>query len=746
METETNNPDVSTVGRVFISYATPNRKEAIALEDYLNRHGINTFRDQSDIRVGSDWDTRIDEELRACARMVLLLSKHSMPYRREVHREWFFFDQNEKPLYPMLLEVCDRQSRMYLYNHIDATASFDLALEHLLRELCHPEYQKPEKRSLADQIVVLENCDVEKRELSVALDAIEKAVTDLTTDVVLSVDEAKRVHDHIAADERGYRLRTIAGWSMPRYKLIGRFVNLTLLLDQGTEAPERWKEQNFQFTDLRDVLAKTVEHPAIVLLGAPGSGKSTLLRRLQLDHSIDQLRSKGHEYSYFIELNSYRAAQGQPLPLPGEWLAAKWREEYPKLPPLADCLREGRVLLLLDALNEMPHRDENHYFELVGLWRDFTREASRNGNRIVYSCRSLDYSALLSNKDFPVPQVNLQSMTNDQVQQFLKAYLPASHGEIWGQLAGTDQLAIYRTPYLLSLLCDQVGKSNEIPSGRSGLFTSYVRESLRREFSSNKLLSPEIGLLDADDRSKLSNREWKSPFDLPESGPLFRQLSSLAYGMQSRGFGAPIQRKTGIARMLEKLAGKQDVQVGSKAAQIRLSYNEAINQLQHKDAESIVTAAISMNILDRNKRLDLDLAFFHQLLQEYFAARQLAREPNASLVHVEHEVGKVAEPIEKTISQLAAGDPLPPLPQTGWEETTVTAAPMAREPVGFIRALMPHNLPLAARCAASPEIKESPALVELRNDIRRQLIERTRSMKVDLRARIAAGEALGVIG
>jgi formylglycine-generating enzyme required for sulfatase activity len=133
-------------------------------------------------------------------------------------------------------------------------------------------------------------------------------------------------------------------------------------------------------------------------------------------------------------------------------------------------------------------------------------------------------------------------------------------------------------------------------------------------------------------------------------------------------------------------------------------------------------------------------------LQEYFAARQLAREPDASLVHVEYEVGKVAEPIEKTISQLAVGDPLPPLPQTGWEETTVTAAPMAREPVGFIRALVPHNLPLAARCAASPEIPESSALEKLKVKIRQELIERTRSMGVDLRARIAAGEALGVIG
>ncbi|MFN6204730.1 MAG: hypothetical protein ACK496_19960, partial [Acidobacteriota bacterium] len=66
-------------------------------------------------------------------------------------------------------------------------------------------------------------------------------------------------------------------------------------------------------------------------------------------------------------------------------------------------------MLLLDALNEMPHRDDSHYNELISHWRDFTQEVAKNCNRIVYSCRSLDYSAPLSNNDLPVPQVNIQS-------------------------------------------------------------------------------------------------------------------------------------------------------------------------------------------------------------------------------------------------------------------------------------------------------------------------------------------------
>jgi formylglycine-generating enzyme required for sulfatase activity len=137
------------------------------------------------------------------------------------------------------------------------------------------------------------------------------------------------------------------------------------------------------------------------------------------------------------------------------------------------------------------------------------------------------------------------------------------------------------------------------------------------------------------------------------------------------------------------------------------------------------------------------IAFFHQLLQEYFAARQLAREPKPALVHVEWEAANVSPALAETLGKLADGDPLPPLPQTGWEETAVTAAPMAGDTAAFIRALVTHNLPLAARCAASPEATVG---AELKREIQAALIDRSQDQRADLRARIAAGEALGTLG
>jgi hypothetical protein len=100
-----------------------------------------------------------------------------------------------------------------------------------------------------------------------------------------------------------------------------------------------------------------------------------------------------------------------------------------------------------------------------------------------------------------------------------------------------------------------------------------------------------------------------------------------------------------------------------------------------------------LNVLDEDVARS-EITFFHQLLQEYFAARRLAKEPNPALVHVEWAVDKVSPALADALAGLADGDPLPPLPQTGWEETTLTAAPMApmgKDPQAFIRDLIPHN-------------------------------------------------------
>lgn len=120
---------------LFISYAHADHAIADPVEKYLRDVGFRVFRDVTDIAPGENWDMTIEQALRAADRMVLLLSQTSMPYRKEVHREWFFFDQERKPIYPLFVQQCTLHSRLIAYNYIDARVDLGAALEKLVTEI-----------------------------------------------------------------------------------------------------------------------------------------------------------------------------------------------------------------------------------------------------------------------------------------------------------------------------------------------------------------------------------------------------------------------------------------------------------------------------------------------------------------------------------------------------------------------------------------------------------------------------------
>jgi hypothetical protein len=161
---------------------------------------------------------------------------------------------------------------------------------------------------------------------------------------------------------RRYYQDCVARWSDERYALDKRFVQLALLLDQGEDAQGlRWQRGSETLHDLGEVLARVPE-PAVVVLGPPGSGKSTLLRHYELDCAHAALaRRAGDDLSqtpltFFVSLYDYKPASTYAsLPLPQDWLAAQWAARYPELPGLDILLRQRRMTLLLDALNEIPY-------------------------------------------------------------------------------------------------------------------------------------------------------------------------------------------------------------------------------------------------------------------------------------------------------------------------------------------------------------------------------------------------------
>jgi len=552
-----------------------------------------------------------------------------------------------------------------------------------------------------------------------AMDALLRDLRGRDGRSTLSPSEARAIARLSPSTLLEYRLGRIADWSLPRYQLDTGFVALSLLVDRGREAiAGRWQIEERRYGSLADVLDARDE-PAMIVLGPPGSGKSTLLRHLDLELARRAVTGDEVRVGYFVQLNLY-GEPGQAPPPPDGWLAARWAARLPDLPSLHELLAEGRMVLLLDGLNEMPGTGAE-LDALIAVWRRWLHHLVDElpGNRVVFSCRSLDYATPLSTPELPVLQVRIEPLSDDGIRTFLERRSPRHGSAVWARLAGSAQLEVLRSPYFLQLLVDQIEVTGAFPDGRAALITGFVRQALKRELERGMRLFEDVGLLTDRDRRRSTQERWRDAWHLPDEGRLFDRFSDLAYDMQAYG-GA------------------------SDGAQVRIPRVEAVQRLNDPLAERILDAGAAIGILDEDA-LSEDVAFVHQLVQEYFAARRLARAPRPVLARAPWRADRVRRPLARLVADLAPADPLPGLPTTGWEETTALAAAMAVDPIALLRGLMPENLALAGRCAAQPELQ--PRLPHaLQEELRWALVARSRDPAADVRARIAAGEALGALG
>ena len=191
--------------------------------------------------------------------------------------------------------------------------------EHRLKDLRHSEHifqvlapgvadiatppVTAEKLAARDRVFVTESAA--PRPLPEALAALLEAIQGDEATAALAPDQAREIAARRPADLVEYRLGRVAEWSQPRYRLDGRFVALTLLVDQGEEAAGgRWSAKQERYDDIGLLLA-AVPDPAIVVLGPPGGGKSSLLRHLELDAAIAGLRREDprETVTFFLQLN-----------------------------------------------------------------------------------------------------------------------------------------------------------------------------------------------------------------------------------------------------------------------------------------------------------------------------------------------------------------------------------------------------------------------------------------------------------
>ena len=215
--------------------------------------------------------------------------------------------------------------------------------------------------------------------------------------------------------------------------------------------------------DLRDAIRG---HRRIILLGDPGSGKTTTLWRLAYDYATTAREDAQAPLPVLVPLGG--CTDNGPFD-------ACLAHHLGSLAPYLETYRSsGRLILLLDGLNEMPQAD---YTERVGHIQDVLNRYP-DGTTVI-TCRALDYVVELKQ----LQKVEVSPLDETRMRDFLHNYLGETAGErLLQAMEQTGLRALGHNPYLL-LMTAQVyaGAEGKLPANRAKLFSAFVDTLLRRE-------------------------------------------------------------------------------------------------------------------------------------------------------------------------------------------------------------------------------------------------------------------------
>ncbi len=218
--------------RVFLSYARANTDMADRVEQHLLAAGFDVWRDIRCISGMDVWAEAISRGLASSDRLVVVLSKASM-VSKEVFPEWFYFYHHRKPLHCVLIEACNIDYHLLPYTYVDARDHAQMALDRLVDDLQKPF--TPPFQAAQDVMIISPYAPDQSFE-----EALKDAMAALTSTgegaISLTPDMAAQIEAHPPRNMPEYRLGRMAAWCGPRYRLDERFVQLSLLVDQGEEA------------------------------------------------------------------------------------------------------------------------------------------------------------------------------------------------------------------------------------------------------------------------------------------------------------------------------------------------------------------------------------------------------------------------------------------------------------------------------------------------------------------------------
>lgn len=247
---------------------------------------------------------------------------------------------------------------------------------------------------------------------------------------------------------------------------------------------QRWLEisdlQNSRQRRLSDLTIETIpakdavtKHQKLMLLGKPGAGKTTFLQHLALECIRGNFKADCIPVVIFLRTFAVQAKASQDFSLLG-YLKRFWGNYHLSSEQIAALLQQGKVLILLDGLDEIPPEYERDIFQQIQQFSQLYYQ-----NSFVITCRLAGGQYRFNGFTY----VELADFNPDQVEIFAKRWFVATAQDtqtgqnkaqqFLEQLQDKNNQAIRElvsTPILLNLICSVFQERLSFPDKRARLY------------------------------------------------------------------------------------------------------------------------------------------------------------------------------------------------------------------------------------------------------------------------------------
>lgn len=227
------------------------------------------------------------------------------------------------------------------------------------------------------------------------------------------------------------------------------------------------------------VLEAVAKYSKLMILGKPGAGKTTFLKHLA--YSCIKGRFQENRIPLFITLKDFAEEPDQPNLLRyliQIFLKCDFKNNTnTDINPIEQLLKQGRLLILMDGLDEVRKDDSARVLKLI---QNFTNDYLTN--QFVITCR-------IAAREYTFEQfteVEIADFNDEQIQCFGDKWFTAKEdkvkaGKFFRNLQDDKPIRELATnPLLLTLLCLVFEESGEFPKNRSELYKEGLDVLLKK--------------------------------------------------------------------------------------------------------------------------------------------------------------------------------------------------------------------------------------------------------------------------